>query len=155
LDAETANYYQSLVGVLQWAVEIGRIDITTEVSMPAAKMAMPRKGHLFAVFRVFAYLKQKHIARMICDPTYPKIDYTTFRANEEWEKVYRNVKEAIPRNAPQPRVKPLVLSIFVDSDHAGDQFNQKVKDRIHSDGEHGDNCMAFPETRIYIRCNIW
>jgi hypothetical protein len=52
--------------------------------MLAAHMAMPRKGHVFAVFTVLAYLKQKHNARMIYDPTYAKIDYTNFRADEEW-----------------------------------------------------------------------
>jgi hypothetical protein len=40
--AETANYYQLLIGVLRWVVEIGRIDIATEVSMLASHMAMPR-----------------------------------------------------------------------------------------------------------------
>jgi hypothetical protein len=39
LDASLVNYYQSLIGVLWWAIEIGRIDITTEVSMLAAHMA--------------------------------------------------------------------------------------------------------------------
>jgi hypothetical protein len=68
--------------------------------MLAAHMAMPRKGHLFAVFRVFAYLKAKHNARMIYDPTYLQIDYSKFRANEEWEKFYGDVKEAVPSNAP-------------------------------------------------------
>jgi hypothetical protein len=43
LEAETANYYQSLIGVLPWGVEIGRIYITTGVSMLAAHMAKPRK----------------------------------------------------------------------------------------------------------------
>ena len=52
LDADKANYYQSLVGVLRWIIEIGRIDIATEASMLAAHMAMPREGHLHAVFRV-------------------------------------------------------------------------------------------------------
>jgi hypothetical protein len=33
LDAERANYFQSQIGVLRWAVEIGRIDIMCEVSM--------------------------------------------------------------------------------------------------------------------------
>jgi hypothetical protein len=46
LDAELSNYYQSLIGVLRWVVEIGRFEITTEVSMLAAHMAMPRQGHL-------------------------------------------------------------------------------------------------------------
>jgi hypothetical protein len=115
------------IGVLQWAVKIGRIDITTEVSMLAAHMRMPRKGHLISVFRVFAYLKQKHNARMIYDPTYPKIDYTKFRANEEWEKFYGDVKEAIPSNATQPRGKPVVLITYVDSDHSGDQPTRRSR----------------------------
>jgi hypothetical protein len=85
-------------------------------------MEIPRKGHLFDVFRVFVYLKQKHKPRMIYDPTYPKMDYSKFRANEEWEKLYGDIKEAIPSNAPQRRRKPLVLRIYVDSDHAGDQL---------------------------------
>jgi hypothetical protein len=56
---------------------------------------MPRKGHLFAVFSVFVYLKQKHNARKIYDPTNLKIDRKKFRASEEWEKFSGNVKEAI------------------------------------------------------------
>jgi hypothetical protein len=69
LDAELSNYYQSLIGVLRWVVEIGRIEITTEVSMLAAHMAMPREGHLYAVFRIFAYLKIKHNSRVVYDLT--------------------------------------------------------------------------------------
>ena len=32
LDASDAAYYQSLIGILRWAIELGRIDIFTEVS---------------------------------------------------------------------------------------------------------------------------
>jgi hypothetical protein len=100
LDPDTANYYQSFIGVLCWTIEIGRLDINTEVSMLAAHMAMPREGHLYAVFRIFSYLKAKHIARLIFDPTPPKIDHNKFRANEDWINFYGNVKEVIPPNAP-------------------------------------------------------
>jgi hypothetical protein len=127
LDPQTANYYQSLIGVLRWTVEIGRIDITTEVSMLAACMAMPRKGHLFAVFRVFAYLKNKHCARMVYDPTYPKIDHTKFKDKEEWSNFYGDVKEAIPKNAPKPRGEHVILRIYVDSDHAADQVTRRSR----------------------------
>jgi hypothetical protein len=50
LDAEMANFYQSQVGVLRWIIEMGRLDITTEVSMLAAHMAAPREGHMRAVY---------------------------------------------------------------------------------------------------------
>jgi hypothetical protein len=127
LDAQTANYYQSLIGVLRWTVEIGRIDITTEVSMLAAHMAMPRKGYLFAVFRIFAYLRMKHSARLIFDPTYPKIDHAKFKENEDWSNAYGNVREAKPSNAPEPRGQSVVLRIYVDSDHAGDQVTRRSR----------------------------
>jgi hypothetical protein len=68
LDPQTANYYQLIIGVLRWIVEISRLEIITEVSMLASHMAMPREGHLYAVFRAFAYLKAKHNSRLIFDP---------------------------------------------------------------------------------------
>jgi hypothetical protein len=33
LDPTRANFYQSQIGILRWCVELGSIDITTEVSM--------------------------------------------------------------------------------------------------------------------------
>ena len=51
-------------------VEIGRIDMITEVSMMTAHMAMPREGHLDNIFHMFAYLKIKHNSRMVFDPSY-------------------------------------------------------------------------------------
>jgi hypothetical protein len=32
LDAEQSSFYQSQIGVLRWMVEIGRVDIITDVS---------------------------------------------------------------------------------------------------------------------------
>jgi hypothetical protein len=79
LSTEMANFYQSQVGVLQWMIEMSRLDITTEVSILAAHMAAPREGHLTAVFHVFAYLKNKHNARWIYDPSYPRIKNKLFQ----------------------------------------------------------------------------
>ena len=78
-------------------VEIGRMDIITEVSTLASQIAMPREGHMDAVFHVFAYLKARHNSRMVFDPTYPSIDKTSFQEHE-WKRLYGDVKEAIPSN---------------------------------------------------------
>ena len=51
-----AAYFQSLIGILRWIVELGRIDIACEVSMMASTMTLPQKGHLEALYRIFAYL---------------------------------------------------------------------------------------------------
>jgi hypothetical protein len=69
LDPTKAQYYQSLIGVLHWMCELGRVDILTEVSTLASHMALPRVGHLETVFHVFAYIKAKHNARIVFDPT--------------------------------------------------------------------------------------
>jgi hypothetical protein len=79
LNATQANYYQSQIGVLRWMVELGRVDIITETSLLASQTAMPREGHLDAMLRMFAYLKNKHNSRMVFDPTYPKIDMSDFK----------------------------------------------------------------------------
>ena len=42
LDAADASYYQSLIGVLRWIVELGRVDICCEVSMLSSCLALPR-----------------------------------------------------------------------------------------------------------------
>ncbi len=37
-----ASYYHTLIGVLRWIVEFGRIDINVEVSMMSSHLALPR-----------------------------------------------------------------------------------------------------------------
>jgi hypothetical protein len=126
LSADLATYYQSQIGVLHWIVELGRVDIITEVSMLASQMALPREGHLEAVFFCFGYLKSKHNARNVFDPTYPEIDETTFLSND-WKNFYGDVKEAIPINAPTPRGKEVVLRLYTDSDHAAEKRTRRSR----------------------------
>jgi hypothetical protein len=126
LDAEKAHYYMSQIGILRWCVELGRVDIITEVSMLASHLALPREGHLEAVFHMFAYLERKHNSRMIFDPTYPSLDRTKFKECS-WKEFYGEAKEAIPPNAPEPRGKEIDLRLFVDSDHAGDQLVRRSR----------------------------
>lgn len=46
LDSEMALYYHTFIGVLHWMVELGRVDITTEVLMMLSCLALPCEGHL-------------------------------------------------------------------------------------------------------------
>ena len=46
LDDEGATYYQSLIGILRWIVELGLIYVGVEASMLASCMALPRQGYL-------------------------------------------------------------------------------------------------------------
>jgi hypothetical protein len=119
LNADDANYYQQQIGILRWMVELGRIDINGEVSMLSSHVAMPREGHMEALFHMYAYLKIKHNSRMAFDPTYPDIDLDNF-PDHDWTEFYGDVQEPMPPMMPEPRGKEVDLRIFVDSDHAGD-----------------------------------
>jgi len=68
LDPEDAAYYQSLIGVLRWMVEMGRVNICCEISMMSSCIALPREGHLQQLYHVFSYLKVYHNARIVFDP---------------------------------------------------------------------------------------
>jgi hypothetical protein len=57
LNADQANYYMSLIGILRWAVELGRLDIYVDVTLLSSYMAQPRRGHMEQVRHIFAYLK--------------------------------------------------------------------------------------------------
>ena len=121
-----ASYYQHLIGILHWIVELGRVDLVTEVSLLASHMAMPRSGHLDAALHVVAHLKSRSNARMVFDPTYPDIYHHAFN-RQDWVHFYGDVKEAIPANAPEPRDKDIDLRLMVDSDHAGDKVHRRSR----------------------------
>ena len=126
LGPEESSYYHSLIGMLRWAVELGRIDITAEVSMMASCLAMPREGHLQQVFHIFAYLRNKHNSRIAFDPTYPEINYEEF-GNKDWTHIYGEISEQIPENAPEPLGKPLIIRAYVDADFAGEKLTRRSR----------------------------
>jgi hypothetical protein len=125
LDSSRANFYQSHIGILRWCVELGRIDIITEVSMLSTYICLPREGHLEAVFHVFAYLVLQHNAIVVFYPKYPAVDMGTF-IKTDWKSMYGDVKEMIPSDAPVPCGKEVYLRLFV-ADHAGEQFTRRSR----------------------------
>jgi hypothetical protein len=126
LNAELSNWYMHLIGMLQWMVEIGQVDILTEVSLMSSYMAMPREGHLDAVLHIFGYLKIKYNSRMAFDPTVPYCNETSFQECD-WKEFYGDVQEAIPSNAPEPRGESVHIRMYVDSDHTGEKRTRRSR----------------------------
>jgi len=120
LDPECSSFYQHLIGVTRWMVELGHVDIATKIFLLSSHLAYPREGHLEAALHVMAYLKQKHNSHLIFDPTYPDIGMSSF-PTYDWTKFYGDVQEAIPPDMPEPLGKDLDVCLFCDSDHAGEK----------------------------------
>ena len=124
LDADGIQEYQELIGVLRWATEIGRVDILLEVALLSTHLALPREGHLEAVYRIFGYLKCAGNRSLYFDPADPNIPETEFQ-EFEWEDFYRDSVEPMHPDTPKPRGKCVSTHCFVDSNHAGDTVTRR------------------------------
>ena len=131
-----ANYFQNLIGVLRWIVELGRIDINFEVVCLSQYLAFPRKGHLYQALHIFKYLEIHNESFLRFDPTYLDLgepinaeDNPELKA-KVLKEFYPDAEEAIPTNAPGPRGRPVQINCFVDADHAGNLVTRRSQTGI-------------------------
>jgi hypothetical protein len=118
LDSQRTNYYQGLIGVLRWIVELGRMDIIVPVTMLSRYLVSPREGHLQQVYHIFAYLKQFNRAMLVFDDSKPLHDPSEFHICN-WTSHYPDSSKQIPPNAPEAIGNSIVMTCYVDADHAG------------------------------------
>ena len=97
LSPSDTAYYQSLIAILWWIVELGCVDVCLEVSMMLSHLALPRKGNMEQVMQIFGYLKKYHNAELIFDPSDPTINKQDFErrdwASSEFGHVEGNKEE--------------------------------------------------------------
>ena len=129
LTPEGVQRYQELIGVLRWAVELGRVDILLETSMLSTYMALPRKGHIEQVYHVFGYLKTHSKRRLLFDPRHPDIDERAF-SSYDWYDFYHDSKEQVPNDMPPPRGHFVSTHCFVDADHASNTVTRRSQTGI-------------------------
>jgi hypothetical protein len=131
LNLKGMRYYQELIGVLRWAIELGRIDIAMEVSMLSTHLALlPCKGHLLQVHHMFGYLKANKPKKSLpFDTTHPDTDKARFEKCD-WHNFYQGVKESIPGDTPESRGNVVSTHCFVDADHAGNSVTRKSQTSI-------------------------
>jgi hypothetical protein len=129
LDPKEASYYQSLIGILRWMVELGRIDICLEVSMLSSHLALPRKGHLTQVLHIFAYLRRHHNAELVLDPSDPVVNENDFERKDWASSEFGHItgKEELPLNMPEPKGFGFVMRCKVDADHAADTISRRSR----------------------------
>ena len=104
LSSHKASYYMSLIGMLQWIVELGRVDICLKVLMMSSHVTLPREGHLQQVFHIFSYLDKFHNTELVFDPSDPLIDKAQFERKDWTCSEYGHVEgeEILPDNMPVP-----------------------------------------------------
>ena len=125
---EHASRYRQIIGILRWAVELGRLDIHFEVAMMSQYQADPRNGHLEALYLICHYLKKDPLKRLIFDPRTVPVDENAFNDTADWTGFYGDVTEEDPPGMPEPLGNPVTITCFVDANHA----TNKVTRRSHT-----------------------
>jgi hypothetical protein len=116
LHLEGIKIYQSLIGTLQWVIQIGQFDVTMAVIMMSHFQAAPRKGHLEQVKWVHRYLKKYRYSIIKINTSKP--DYSHIPMKEyDWSyyTCYRGAKELLPSDAPKPLGKPVVTTSYINA----------------------------------------
>ena len=108
-------------------VELGRIEIVTEVSILSSHNTYLHEGHILSALHIISYLKGRNNSRMALDRTYPEIVYEKSETEKDWTAFYGNVKEVIPTNAPTHLGKSVDLHMMVDIDHPVDNTTRRSR----------------------------
>ena len=127
LDEDNVWLYQSYIGILRWATELGRVELTHTAATMAKFSTAPRQGHLKGLLRAFAYCK-KHITSMIVFDPMPRDFSNITWDGVDWVEFYPDAVrtgECIPSNAPPPRGIPVQLTMFCDASHATDLVTRR------------------------------
>ena len=125
LSDKMTNRFQQLIGILRWAVELGRVDIMFEVSQLSSHLALPREGHLDAAYGIFIYLAKHLDSTMVFDDKRPHIEEEGFIETNWEESIYGNVSEEDPPKRKEPLGNPVTMTCFVDADHAGNKVTRR------------------------------
>jgi hypothetical protein len=121
---QLTSRYQQLIGILRWAVELGRFDIKVEVAKLSSFNCMPQKGHLETAYSIFGYLRQNENSKLVFDARRPNYNKSRFM-KATWKDIYGDVAEDIPMNRPESRGNPVKVSLFSNADHVGDLLTRR------------------------------
>ena len=122
--------YQQLIGILQWMITCGRMDIMQAVNSLSRFSAAPRTNHLPMVARIFGYLRRfpNNTLEINVTPHEPAGQVTKpykTKDDQSWKDIYPDAMEEIDPHFPKPLGAPLTSGIYFDSNHAHDEKNRR------------------------------
>ena len=129
LEEDLATRFQQMIGILRWSVDLGRIDIITEISMLSSHNVSPRAGHLEAAYQIFEYLSDHERSCVVFDSSLPEVDESRFKL-VNWSDIYGDIQEVLPSNMPELRGNPVIISMFCDAVFAGDTVTRRSQTGI-------------------------
>ena len=119
LKSEDGIYYQLIIGILRWMVELGMIYICLEVYMMLSHLALLQEGNMEKLYNVFEYLKKYHNYYLVINPSDQVIDQYEFERQYCTSSDFGHVsgKEDITSNMPDTHGLGFVVTARVDAEH--------------------------------------
>ena len=65
------------------------------------------------------------MGRLAYDSKAHDVDESAFVQGSDWNDFYGDVEEELPPIIPEPRGSPVIISAFVDADHAGNVVTRR------------------------------
>ena len=132
LDVEGHRKFQQLIGIGQWLITCGRMDLSFTISSLSRFAAGPRVGHLKAAIRMYKYLNYAPDKWIRLDPSSHKPPGELESpleglkdSSEEWSHCYPDAMEEIDPNFPTPRGKGMDTAVYFDSNWAHDEVTRR------------------------------
>ena len=126
------QFYQQMIGIARWMIELGRMDISIEISLLSRYCAAPRLGHLSQLLHVFHYLRSHQSMDLTYDQTKITVTESTTLPHQRasykasvLKSLYPDACDYLPPNMPKPLGKTVQLNSFVDADLAGEQTTRR------------------------------
>ena len=129
LDTKGHRNYQQLIGIAQWLITCGRIDLVQAVNSLSRFSAAPREGHLKAAERIFRYVKSKPERWIKMDPLahtpYGNLDDPVAGKLVEWQDQYDTEEEMDVKYPESNGSKELSTTVYFDSNHGHDETTRR------------------------------
>ena len=126
LDPPRHREYQHIIGMCQWMITAGRMDICYAITSLSRYSSAPREGHLLLAQKVLGYLRTYPDRGYYVNPKEPEFvnqAYERVNVPQDFGNQYKYFKEDIDPRAPEPLLDEMSLLVFVDADHAHDKVS--------------------------------
>eukprot|EP00979_Chaetoceros_neogracilis_P009185 scaffold2090_cov151-Chaetoceros_neogracile.AAC.2 len=125
LNGSDISIFRMLIGCAQWAITLGRMDVLFATTMLSRYNMAPREGHTAAMKKLFGYLKSHLKGKITFDTREMKIPHAKYVEPSSWSQTYGDVKEELPPDAPEPKMKPIDITVYFDASFACDLITRR------------------------------
>ena len=112
LGVESANYFQKLIGILKWFIELVRIDIHNYTHCLSVFLSQTGQADLKSNMHTLSYLKNYPHYKFIFDPGMSS-KLTTFIEDKCQKDYYPGAKDKLPHNMPDSGVSTAGITFFL------------------------------------------